>query len=201
MKTLLDLIQEFAVLSEAKTLARGVLPSTSEKRWQELKKFYDLLMAQQDYCERPASCHSLDEIRQSISARTRLRVRTEMEAIVQKQSDYVSVSIGNLSCGGVLLRCDTAFEVATGLKVHLTNIKRGEKVIVTEGDVVWFKNGGVAENEPRYFMGFCFNMLENDVHNQLDSFIVENIEMRLNSLPASKLDPEFLRREQVQLNA
>ncbi len=66
MKTLLDLIQEFAVLNEAKTLAKGVLPPDSEERWQELKEFYDLLMAQEDYCERPASRYSAEEIRQSI---------------------------------------------------------------------------------------------------------------------------------------
>ena len=73
MKTLLDLIQEFAVLNEAKTLARGVLPPDSEERWRELKKFYDLLMVQEDYCERPACRCSIEEIRQGISARVRLR--------------------------------------------------------------------------------------------------------------------------------
>jgi Tfp pilus assembly protein PilZ len=200
MKTLLDLIQEFAVLNEAKTLAGGVLPSISEQRWQELKKFYDLLMAQEDYCERPASCHCLDEIRQSISARTRLRVPTEMDAIVQRQSDYVSASIGNLSCGGVLLKCDTAFDVGTRLTLHLTNIERSRRVIIAQGDVVWVKEWAAGDG-PRYLMGFCFTTSENDLHNQLDSFIVESIEKRLNSLPLEKLAPEFLRREQIQLNA
>ena len=201
MKTLIDLIQEFAVLNEAKTLARGVLPPDSEERWQELKKFYDLLMAQEGYCESPASRYSTEEIRQGISARSRLRVRTEMEGIVQKESDYASASIGNLSCGGVLLKCDTAFEAGTQLNLHLTNIERGEGAIVTQGDVVWLANGAAAESGPRYRMGFRFASLENDIRNKLDSYVVESIEKRLLSLPVNKLDPEFLRREQLELNA
>jgi hypothetical protein len=201
MKTLIDLIQEFAVLNEAKTLARGVLPPDSEERWQELKEFYDLLMVQEGYCERPACRCSIEEIRQGISARARLRVRTEMEAIVQKESDYLSTSIGNLSCGGVLLKCDTAFEVGTRLTLHLTNIERGEEVIVTQGDVVWQATGVPTESGPRCRMGFCFATLENTIRNKLDSYVVESIKKRLLSLPVNKLAPEFLSREQLELNA
>lgn len=201
MKTLLDLIQEFAVLNEAKTLAKGVLPPDSEERWQELKEFYDLLMAQDDYCDRPARRYSMAEIRQRISARVKLRVRTEMEVIAQKESDYVSASIGNLSCGGVLLKCGTAFDVGTPLTLHLTSVERGEEVIVTQGDVVWLTNGVAAGSGPRYKMGICFAELESDVQNKLDAYVVESLEKRLLSLPLTKLDPEFLRREQLELDA
>jgi len=201
MRTLLDLIQEFAVLNEAKTLAKGVLPPDSEERWQELKKFYDLLMAQEDYCERPASRYSMEEIRQSISAREKLRVRTEMEVIAQRKSDYLSASIGNLSCGGALLKCDTPFDVGAPLTLHLTSIERGEEVIVTQGEVVWLTNGVTAGNGPRYKMGICFAKLESEVLNKLDSYVVESLEKRFLSLPLTKLDPEFLRREQLELNA
>ena len=201
MRTLLDLIQEFAVLNEAKTLAKGVLPPDSEERWQELKEFYDLLMAQEDYCERPASRYSMEEIRQSISARVKLRVRTEMDVIAQRESDYVSASIGNLSCGGVLLKCSTAFDVGTPLTLHLTSIERGDGVIVTHGEVVWLTNGVTAGNGPRYRMGICFAALETDVQSKLDCYVVESLEKRLRSLPMNKLDPEFLRREELELNA
>jgi hypothetical protein len=201
MKTLLDLIQEFAVLNEAKTLARGVLPPDSEERWQELKKFYDLLMAQDDYCDRPASRYSTEEIRQRVSARVKLRVRTEMGVIAQKESDYVSAFVGNLSCGGVLLQCGTPFDVGTSLTLHLICIERGEGVVLTRGDVVWLTNGIAAGNGPRYRMGFCFATLENDIRNKLDAYVVESLEKRFRSLPLAKLDPEFLRREHLELNA
>jgi Tfp pilus assembly protein PilZ len=166
-----------------------------------LKNFYDLLMAQEGYCERPASRHSVEEIRQSLASRERLRVRTEMWAIVQRETEYISGSVGNLSCGGVLMKCDTAFDVGTRLTLHLTNIERGEETVVIHGDVVWLTNGGAAENGPRYKMGLSFSTLDDDIRNKLDTFIVENIEKRLLSLPVNKIEPEFLRREQIALNA
>ena len=52
MKTILDLIGEFSALNDAKVVCGGELPPESEKRWAELKSFYDLLMASRSFGER-----------------------------------------------------------------------------------------------------------------------------------------------------
>ena len=86
MKTLLDLIQEWAALNESKTVAGGALPPDGEARWDELRKFYELLMAQDGLCAYPAARYSASEIRSAVSTRSRLRVRTDLEIVVIGQS-------------------------------------------------------------------------------------------------------------------
>ena len=66
MKTLLHLIQEWADLSEAKTLAGGVLPPDDEARWNELREFYELLMTQDGLSANPVARHSAAEIRSAV---------------------------------------------------------------------------------------------------------------------------------------
>jgi Tfp pilus assembly protein PilZ len=199
MKTLLDLIQEFAGLDDAKTLAGGVLPPAEEKRWQELKDFYDTLMMQEGFREDPVARFSADEIRRHISNRMRLRVRTDMEVVVQHQSDFTSARIGNLSCGGALLLCDSQFEIGAPLTLHLTRIQRREGIIWVEGKVVWHSNGGAEQSAPRHRMGVRFVGLEKDEQTQLDSYVVETIENRILSLRAEALSPDFVRRERLTL--
>ena len=48
MKTILDLIGEFAVLNDAKVLQAGKLRPEDERRFQDLKAFYELLMSRTD---------------------------------------------------------------------------------------------------------------------------------------------------------
>jgi hypothetical protein len=55
MKTVLDLIGEFAELNEAKVAHRGRLPLEAEKLWEELKAFYDLLMSRAGVGPRPVT--------------------------------------------------------------------------------------------------------------------------------------------------
>jgi hypothetical protein len=199
MKTLLDLIQEFASLDDAKTAAGGVLPPAEEERWQELKGFYDTLMIQDGFCRNPVSRFSADEIRRQVSSRTRLRVRTDMSVIVQHQTDFTSARLGNLSCRGVLLLCDSLFEVGARLSLHLTRIQRREGIIWVEGQVVWQSNGGPAQSVPRYRMGVQFLGLEEEEQGKLDSYVVETIEDRILSLPAEAMSQDFVRREKLAL--
>ncbi len=196
MKTLLDLIQEFAVLNDAKTLGGGILPPAEEQRWRELKDFYDILMVQEGFREQPVARFSADEIRQRVSSRIRLRVRTDMEVIVQHETDFVSGRVGNLSCGGALLTCDDFLDVGSRVTLHLTHIERRDGVLWVEGDVVWQRNGG-PEVGPRYQMGIRFVSLEKNDWTKLDSYVVENIEHRILSLRADALQPEFVQREQL----
>ncbi len=106
MTRLLDMIQEWASLDEAKTVNGGVLPGSDETRWHELRDFYQLLMDQRGLCSHPVCRYSAHEIRQTVAARLRLRVRAEIDTIAENRSDAHAVRIGNLSCGGVLLLSD-----------------------------------------------------------------------------------------------
>jgi hypothetical protein len=198
MKTLLDLIQEFAVLNDAKTLGGGVLPPAEEKRWQELKHFYDILMEQEGFCERPVARYSAEDIRRQVTSRIRLRVRTDIEAVVQHESDFTTARIGNLSCGGALLLCDKLFEVGSPLNIHLTQIQRRDGIIWVDGEVVWHRNGE-RQTGRRYRMGVRFTGLETDDWARLDAYVIESIENRLLSLRADALSSEFVSREKLAL--
>ncbi|MGH9337207.1 MAG: PilZ domain-containing protein, partial [Vicinamibacteria bacterium] len=159
MKSLLDLIQEYATLNDAKTLARGTLPPAREARWNELKRFYDMVMAQDGLARQPASRFTAVQIRDRVSERARLRVATDLEIVVALDDDYHRARVGNLSCGGVLLDCDPPFEVGTALTLHMANVSRGESVLPTEGRVVWRSKIGRSDGSFEYRFGVQFTDL------------------------------------------
>ena len=196
MKTLLDLIQEFAVLNDAKTLGGGILSPPEEQRWRELRDFYDILMVQEGSREQPVARFSADEIRQHVSSRIRLRVRTDMEVSVQHETGSLSCRVGNLSCGGALLLCNSSLDVGSRVTLRLNHIERREGVLWVQGDVVWQRSGS-PDSDPRYQMGIRFVGLEKNDWTKLDSFVVENIEHRILSLRENALQPEFVQREQL----
>ncbi len=199
MKTLLDLIQEYATLNEAKTLSRGVLPKAQETRWLELKRFYDMLMAQDGLARKPAARFSPEEIRQRVAARGRLRVQTDLEIVVAQESEYHRARVGNLSRGGVLLHCDHGFEVDTRLTLHMANVARDESVLPTEGRVAWRSEGGRTDESFRYRLGVEFQDLGPEQERTLDSFVVDSLETKLLCLGRESLDAEFLRKERLAL--
>ena len=94
-KTLLDLIQEFAALNESKTLSNGLLSRKGEARWKELRDFYETLMVQDRLCPEPASRFSTAEIRETVVNRGRLRVRTDLETVVDLDADLHHARVGN----------------------------------------------------------------------------------------------------------
>ena len=199
MRTLLDVIQEWAALNDAKTVAGGTLPPPDEKRWEELKSFYDLLLAQEGLCDKPASRFSADDIRNTVTTRDRLRVNTDMEVVVNKNGTVERAQVGNLSCGGVLLFCNTPFEKGNGLTIHLANVTRGAGVLPAEGEIVWLADQGSSDMTFRYKLGARFLDLGYTERNSLDYFVVDSLENKLLSLSRDALDPEFLRREQIIL--
>jgi len=199
VKTLLDLIQEYATLNEAKTLARGVLPPAKEARWLELKRFYDMLMAQDGLAREPASRYTAVQIRELVSARARLRVQTDLEIVVAQESEYHRARVGNLSRGGVLLHCDHGFEVDTSLTLHMANVARDESVLPTEGRVAWRSEGSRTNDSFRYRLGVQFRGLGAEEERTLDSFVVDSLETKLLCLGRDSLDPDFLRRESLAL--
>jgi PilZ domain len=199
MRSLLDLIQEYAQLNEAKTAARGALPPALESRWTELKRFYDMLMAQEGLAREPAARHTASEIRARIATRSRLRVDTDLEIVVVHRGDYHRARVGNLSCGGVLLYCDSFFEVDEELTLHMANVSRGESVLPTEGRVVWRTELTTSNGTFRYRSGVQFLSLGPTEERKLDSFVVDSLETKLLSLSRESLDPEFVSRERIAL--
>jgi Tfp pilus assembly protein PilZ len=199
MRSLLDLIQEYAELGEAKTVARGALPSELERRWAELKHFYDMLMAQDGLAREPAARHTASEIRERVASRSRLRVETDLEIVVAHGGDFYRARVGNLSCGGVLLYCDQPFEVGDELVIHISNVTRGESVLPTEGRVVWRHDRGSSNGTFRYRSGIQFLNLGPTEQRKLDSLVVDSLETKLLCLGRESLDPDFVRREHLAL--
>jgi len=199
VRTLLDLIQEYATLNEAKTLARSALPKAQETRWLELKRFYDMLMAQEGLAREPAGRFTAVQIRELVSARTRLRVQTDLEIVVAQESEYHRARVGNLSRGGVLLHCDHGFEVDTGLTLHMANVARDESVLPTEGRVAWRSEGSRTNDSFRYRLGVQFKGLGPEEEQTLDSFVVDSLETKLLCLGRESLDPDFMRKERLEL--
>lgn len=198
-RTLLDLIQEFAELNESKTLAGGKLPPNEENRWAALKDFYDFLMSQDGLCSEPACRFSAAQIRETVVNRGRLRVHTDLETVVDLESDLHHARVGNLSCGGVLLLSDDRFEQGTLVTLHLANLSRGASVIPTDGQVVWLADSGASNGTFRYRMGIQFLGLEESEHDSLDAYVVDCLENKLLSLSRDALDAEFIRREKIAL--
>ena len=144
MKTVLGLVQEFASLDDTKTRSGGILPPPSERRWAEVKAFYDLVMVQSGLSERHGRGFTTMEMRQSVVPRARLRVRVEIDLAVLHQAEYHSARVMDLSCGGILLVSGAAFEVNSRLTLNLAII--GEAFRDTEGDVVWHDVPGSAQS-------------------------------------------------------
>ncbi len=193
MKTVLDLIQEFASLDDTKTRSGGILLPPSERRWAEVKAFYDLLMVQSGLPERRGRRFTAIEIEQRVVPRARLRVRVEIDLAVLHQAEYRAARVMDLSSGGILLVSGVAFEVGSRLTLNLVNI--GEAFRDTEGDVVWHGVPDSAQSMLAHRMGICFVALPETGTAKLDSFVVEILEQKLLALDPTSLDADFVRRE------
>lgn len=198
MATLLDILGEYATLGEAKTAAGGRMDDASEARWWELQtEFYDVLMQQDGLARNPASRFSAADIRKTVLRRSRLRVETDMEIVVIRESDYHRARVGNLSCGGVLLLCDSVFDVSSHLTLHIANIARGDGLLPAEGQVVWNADTGKSNGTFRYRMGTQFIQLGNDDAKRLETLVIDNLENKLLSLRPESLSADFVKREGI----
>ncbi|HEY7820265.1 MAG TPA: PilZ domain-containing protein, partial [Vicinamibacteria bacterium] len=198
VKTLLDLIQEFATLNEAKTLGRGSLPRPQESRWSELKRFYDMLMAQNGLARDPASPFTAAQIRERVAARGRLRVQTDLEIVVAQGAEYHRARVGNISRGGAMLHCDHPFEVGSGIALHMANVAREAGALPDEGRVAW-RADCRAEDSYRFRLGVEFRGVGAEEDRTLDSFVVDTLESKLLCLGRDSLDADFLKKESLRL--
>lgn len=200
-KTILDLIGEFAALHDEKMGNGGTLSARAEERWKELKKFYEVIRAQNGFPEqRTTRRFAPDEIGRQLPRRTRLRVAIDMEVLVVYEGQLHTGRILNLSCGGVFLASDESWPVHSCLTLHLANVVRGlDAVLEVEGEVTWVAEDGMPDDGLPPGMGIRFVGLSKRIERKLDTLVLEILEKQLCTLDASALDSEFVRREQLVL--
>lgn len=201
MKTVLDLIGEFAAVNDAKVRQGGTLPAEQQHRWEELKSFYDLLMAQNGHSTRPVTRRfSTANIQKRVTSRERLRVPVELDMILRVGGVYQTVQVVNVSRSGVFIASDKPYPAGTRMSLYLANAYgEGERTFEAEGEVVWTSGYGLADSELPRGMGVRFIGDRQGVRWQLDALVLETLEMRLSGVDADSLTLDFIDREKSDL--
>ena len=180
MKDVLDLLEEFCRLDDAKTRSRGRLPPLSESRWRDLKSLYDRLMSRETRKINPTTPQfEPDDIRQRIKNRKRLRIRTNMDGFFRYEGNVLPSRLVNLSRGGLFLGSNVLLEKGSLITVYLPNLggDYGE-LFETQAEVVWATRGIPESGLPRG-MGVRFHEIGRIAAEQLDSFIIESLQKQL----------------------
>ncbi len=201
MTTVLDLIREFAALNDARVRHGGTLSPLFERRWAELKRFYDILISLNGLPRRPVTGRFAPaDIRRKVPSRAHLPVPIEMDLVVQYRGEYHAARMVNLSCEGAFLASDTLWSVGSPLTLHLPNIGRdNEALFEIVGEVAWCTERAITEAELPYAMDIRFIDLAEPVRKKLDTLVLETLEKQLRLLDADSLDPDFIRREGLLL--
>lgn len=194
MKTTLDLISEFVALDDTKRRCRGKLPPADERRWVELKPFYDVLMAQEGFpSSASAPGFTAVDIRERVRPRERLRVRVESEVVIVYQCEHHIADLVNLSCGGALIAAPVSLQGGAPLSLCFTSFPgvRGP-ILIVEAEVVRGNEAGLSAKVGVRFVDLSARSLD-----LLDAFVVENLEKCLFTLRVAALEPGFAAREQL----
>jgi len=173
--TISHLLGEFAALNEERRTVHGGLPPPSEKRWVELKAFYEELMCHNGLSpERPYLAYRHQVPRQ------RVRVPAPIDFLVRHLGEYFTARALNLNRVGLFLASERLLEVGARLDLFLApHSPRGpEPVFEAEGEVVWQTESGVGwANLPRG-MGVRFLRCPLATEEKLDQLAVEMLERR-----------------------
>ena len=201
MKTVLDLIGEFAVLNDAKVMWGGRLPAEAERRWEELKDFYDLLMSQSGVSPRPVSRKfSAKEIEEKVTSRERLRVPLEMDMIFRAEGEFHAAKGVNVSRGGLYLSSPLVLPANSTVTVYLASPDvTHESLLEAPGEVVWSTVDGVVHASLPPGMGISFMTQEGALERHLDAIVIHSLVRRLSGVDANSLAPEFLSKESVEI--
>jgi len=201
MKTVLDLIGEFAVLNDAKVMWGGRLPDEAERRWEELKDFYDLLMSHTGVVPRPVSRQfSAKDVRKRVTSRERLRVPLETDMIFSASGEFHLAKGVNVSRGGLYLVSPMVLPASTEVTVYLVSPDvTHESLLEARGEVVWSTIEAPSHQERPPGMGISFTTQENVLQQHLDAMVVDSLVRHLSGVDANGLAPEFLIRERVEL--
>lgn len=183
MRTVLDLIREFGALNDAKVRRGGTLAAPDEERWQELKKFYDLLMSQKGLLVDATPAHSKTTIQTYVTDRARLRVPAKIYVVLRHDDIWYAARVVNLSGSGVFLASQALFETGTRVGLYLANADGiNEDILEIEAEVIWFTERGVLAAELPRGMGLRFIDPPPEVQETLDSWVLETLETRLSTL-------------------
>lgn len=201
MKTILDLIGEFAVLNDAKVHQGGKLSEQEEKRFQELKGFYDLLMSSNGIEPRRVTRRfSAADVLAKVTARDRLRVPLETEMVFESAGELFAGLVVNISRGGVFLSSGQLLPVQTPLTVYLASPDAVDQALVeTPGQVVWVTEQGISSSMLPAGMGVHFKLRRGLIESYLDAMVVDALVRQLSGVDANALAPEFIGKELVEL--
>lgn len=201
MKTVLDLIAEFATLNDAKIRRGGRLSLEEERRFAQLKDFYDLLMTRTGLATRPVTRRfSAQDVLSKIPARERLRVPIETEMIFSAEGEYHAGVAVNVSRGGLFLSANRLFPIDSTVTVFLSSPGGGDTALIeTPAKVVWVAERGVSAALLPPGMGVSFVEKKDLVERHLDSMVVESLVRHLSGVDPTSLAPELIGRELVQI--
>lgn len=201
MKTILDLVGEFAVLNDAKVQQGGTLPQEDEKRFQELKGFYDLLMSHTGIAPRRVTRRfSAADVLAKVTARERLRVPLETEMIFESDGELFAGLVVNISRGGVFLSSGQLLPVRSPVTIYLTSPDAvNQALIETPGKVVWVTPDGITDAMLPAGMGVNFVSKKGLIENYLDAMVIDSLVRHLSGVDANALAPEFIGKELVEL--
>lgn len=200
MQTVLDLIGEFAVLNDAKVMWGGRLPDEAERRWEELKDFYDLLMSKSGIGPRPVSRQfSVKDIEATVTSRVRLRVPLEMDMIFRTGDEFHAAQGVNVSRGGLCLTSRQILPVNSTVTVYLAIAAAHESLLEASGEVVWATEEGRGQASVPPGMGISFATQEGGLERHLDAMVVNSLVRHLSGVDANCVAPEFLLKERIEL--
>jgi hypothetical protein len=201
MKTVLDLIGEFSVLHDAKVMWGGKLPDEAERRWEELKVFYDLLMSKSGVGPRPVSRQfSAKDIEAKVTSRERLRVPLEMDMIFRAGEEFHAAKGVNVSRGGLYLSSPLVLPVNSTVTVYLASSDvTYESLLEAPGEVVWATEEGRDQDSLPPGMGISFTTQDGLLERHLDAMVIDSLVRHLSGVDANSLAPEFLLKERVEL--
>ena len=179
MKNILDLLEEFGKLNDAKVDANGYLPPKSELRWRELRTLYDGIMSPVGSGNLPLPSFHIDQVRRRLKHRGRLRVRADMEAFFRYKDMYLSSRLVNMSRGGLFLGSNVLLDRGIRITVYLPNLAESYgDLFETKTEVAWTNREQSQVGLPRG-MGVSFRDIGGKAATQLDSYIVETISERI----------------------
>jgi len=201
MKTILDLIGEFATLNDAKVHRGGKLGPDEERRFAELKDFYDLLMAHTGLTTRPVTRRfSAEEVLYKVTARERLRVPLETEMIFSAGGEFHAGLAVNLSCGGLFLSAPHLLPAGSPVTMYLSSPDAIDHALIeTPAKVAWVTERGISNALLPPGMGVSFVSKKGLVERYLDAMVVDSLVRHLSGVDATSLAPEFIGRELVEI--
>src|SRR3972149_1699102 len=126
MKSELDLVREISELNEAKVDSWGTLPVASDKRFRELKAYFDDLLARRSTERIPLlDRHETFETRSAVPGRSRLRIPAEMSLFLCHDEAYAPARSVNLSRGGLFLGSDVTLRRGDRMTLYMPNLGPG----------------------------------------------------------------------------